>query len=70
MTNTLGSMLGLFDVPESQVILAEICDAYGIDPALIGNLITLEQDFAGMQRRRGIFDEIDALLESVPQATS
>ena len=57
--------LNLLMLPAAEQLLQDICAQEAIDPALIRRLIAIERDFAGMVRRRGIQDAIDAALSEV-----
>lgn len=46
----------------TEALVDEICAAEGIDDGLIRRLIAIERDHAGMVRRRGVQDAIDAAL--------
>jgi hypothetical protein len=46
----------------AEALVREICAAEGIDESLIRRLIAIERDHAGMMRRRGVQDAIDAAL--------
>ncbi|MGX1786507.1 DNA modification system-associated small protein [Bosea sp. NPDC055332] len=58
--------IGLFLVPGADALVREVCAAEGIDPALLDQLLKIEQDFAGMLRRRGILDAIEEALSEKP----
>ncbi|WP_201413876.1 hypothetical protein [Mesorhizobium sp. J8] len=58
--------VGLFTAPGAEAIVREACSAEAIDPALLDRLIVIEQEFAGMLRRRGIFEAIDAAFSDWP----
>lgn len=49
---------------EADAVLDDICAKEGVDPRLIRQLLQLEQDYTGMRRRRGLFDELDAMIAS------
>lgn len=59
--------LGLLNLPGADSLVREACAAEGLDPALIARLVRIEQEFAGMARRRGIFDAFDAALAPSPE---
>ena len=62
----MSGMIGLFTVPGAQALVDDVCRDHGIEPALLNRLLSVEQDFAGMMRRRGILDAIDKALDDVP----
>ncbi|APZ97622.1 hypothetical protein BWQ93_03310 [Sphingopyxis sp. QXT-31] len=56
--------IGLLLAPEADQVLDDVCSKEGIDPRLFRELLRLEQDYSGMRRRRGLFDDIDRVISS------
>lgn len=56
--------VNLLMLPGADALVREICAAEGVDPATVIRLLEIEQDYAGMIRRRGIQDAIDAALST------
>lgn len=59
---TSNDKIGLFMAPEADAVLDDICAKEGIDPRLIRQLLQLEQDYSGMRKRRGLFEDLDAVI--------
>lgn len=62
--------VNLLMLPGAEALVNEICAAEGLDPALIARLVRIEQDYAGMVRRRGIQDAIDSALSEKADSDS
>jgi DNA sulfur modification protein DndC len=69
LTEVKGETLmgGYVDLLEGGVdpLLEKVCDQYGIRPELVERLKAEEEGVAHLQRREGIFQKIDEILDSV-----
>lgn len=56
--------IGLFMAPEADAVLDDVCAKEGVDPRLVRQLLQLEQDYSGMRKRRGLFEDLDAAISA------
>jgi hypothetical protein len=66
--NVISGTIGLLTAPGAKELVEEVCAAHGIAPELLHRLLGIEQNFAGMLRRRGIIDAIDHALDPLSSA--
>ena len=49
---------------DARTILEEVCAEEGVSPELVAKLLDLEKNLMGMNRRSGIYTEIDSILKA------
>jgi DNA sulfur modification protein DndC len=66
------AMASYLDLLEGGVdpVLEKVCQQYGLTPELLQRLRAAEERVAHLQRREGIFHDIDDILESAPAASA